>query len=409
MTEISRRSILKGFAAAGATAALGRYARVFAGSSAPRIVVVGAGAFGGWTALHLLRMGARVTLVDAWGPGNARASSGGETRIIRRIYGPDRVYTEMASRSLDLWRENQQRWQRPIYTQTGALWLVVNVEDYQERALAIMEERGHPFERLSVDEAAARFPQVRFDGVQWAVWEPEAGYLLARRGCEAVLEAFLAGGGEYRQAWAMPGPVASGRMKHVALADGTLEADHHVFACGPWLGAMFADIREDLVVPTRQEVFYFGTPAGNGAFDEPRMPSWINHDSKGLWYGIPGNRGRGFKLANDAQGPRFDPTSGERAPSREGIEAARSFLAKRFPALQDAPLLEARVCQYENSPDSHFIIDNHPAAENCWLVGGGSGHGYKMGPAVGEIAAKRVLDAGDTGNRFRLSRFRGID
>lgn len=372
-------------------------------------MVVGAGAFGGWTALHLLRMGADVTLLDAWGPGNSRASSGGETRIIRRIYGPDRVYTEMADRALALWKENQARWNRRIYMKTGALWLVINAEDYAGRAMAIMDELGFPYERLPVEEAARAYPAIDFDGVKRAIREPEAGYLLARRGCQAVQEAFVAEGGRYRQAEVRPGPIGSGRMHHAVLPDGRIEADHYVFACGPWLGKLFADIREDLVVPTRQEVFYFGTPAGDERFDESRFPAWINHDTRGIWYGVPGNRWRGFKIANDARGPEFDPTTGDRMPSREGVEAARRFLARRFPALKDAPLLEARVCQYDNSPDSHFIIDNHPAAENCWIVGGGSGHGYKMGPAVGEIAAKRVLDAGDTGNRFRLSRFRGID
>lgn len=409
MTGCSRRFLLKSAVALSVTASLGTLSPAWAGSSKPRVVVVGAGAFGGWTALHLLRAGADVTLVDAWGPGNSRASSGGETRIIRRIYGPDRHFTELADRALSLWLENQRRWNLELYRQTGSLWLVVDSEKYQEAALAIMDDLGHPYERLSAEEAARRYPQVAFDGVEWAVLEPESGYLLARRGCEAVLQAFLAEGGAYRQARAEPGPVGNDVMQYVALSDGRLEADHYVFACGPWLGRLFPDIREDLVVPTRQEVYYFGTPAGSDAFDETRFPTWINHDTKGIYYGVPGNRWRGFKIANDARGPRFDPTSGDRMPSREGVEQARAFLARRFPAMKDAPLLEARVCQYENSPDSSFIIDNHPAAENCWLVGGGSGHGYKMGPAVGEMAAALILEGREQPSQFRLARFRDID
>ena len=122
-------------------------------------------------------------------------------------------------------------------------------------------------------------------------------------------------------------------------------------------------------------------------------------------YGIPGNEWRGFKVADDARGPVFDPTAGERLPSPEALRSARDYLAFRFPALKDAPLLEARVCQYENSPDEHFIVDRHPRADNVWLVGGGSGHGFKHGPAVGELVAGLVLDGHAPDPQFRLDRF----
>ena len=102
------------------------------------IVVVGAGAFGGWTALFLRRSGARVTLVDSWGPGNSRASSGGETRVIRATYGPRAVYTRMAARALALWKEHQTRWHRQLYHGIGVLWLVESDEQYEKAALPIL-------------------------------------------------------------------------------------------------------------------------------------------------------------------------------------------------------------------------------------------------------------------------------
>src|SRR3954469_3481580 len=85
------------------------------------VVVVGAGAFGGWTALSLLRAGARVTLLDAWGAGNARSTSGGETRIIRAVYNGEAVYTQLADRALTLWRDAESRWRRQVMFTTGAL------------------------------------------------------------------------------------------------------------------------------------------------------------------------------------------------------------------------------------------------------------------------------------------------
>src|SRR5947208_8502023 len=87
------------------------------------VAVIGAGAFGGWTALHLLRRGARVTLLDAWGPGNSRASSGGETRVIRGTYGPNQPYTKMAVRARQLWQKIEKLWICRRFLPIGFLWL----------------------------------------------------------------------------------------------------------------------------------------------------------------------------------------------------------------------------------------------------------------------------------------------
>jgi glycine/D-amino acid oxidase-like deaminating enzyme len=369
------------------------------------IAVMGAGAFGGWTALHLLRRGMRVTLLDAWGPGNARASSGGETRVIRATYGPDRVYVEMVVRSLQLWQENQERWHRPLYHPSGVLWMVGADDHYEQASLPLLEELGVAFEVLTPVEAGKRYPQVNFADVRWAIFEPEAGYLQGRLACQAVLDGFLAEGGEYREALVEPGTVTGGEMRGLKLSDGSsLFADQYVFACGPWLGKLFPKAIGDLIRPTRQEVFFFGTPAGDARFLTDSLPVWIDN-GKRIFYGIPSNQGRGFKVADDTRGAPFDPTAGERTPSAEGIKAARDYLALRFPVLKDAPLLEARVCQYENTPDQHFIIDRHPEAANVWVVGGGSGHGFKHGPALGERVANLALEEKSPDPFFSLSRF----
>jgi glycine/D-amino acid oxidase-like deaminating enzyme len=221
-----------------------------------------------------------------------------------------------------------------------------------------------------------------------------------------VLEGFLAEGGEYRQL-AVQAPVEprAGELAAVTLSDGSrLTADRFVFACGPWLGSLFPDAIGDRVRATRQEVFFFGTPPGDRRFTEEALPVWADHGTR-FMYGIPGNEWRGFKVADDTRGPAFDPTSGDRRLGDDTLRTARDYLALRFPGLTGAPLLEARVCQYENSPDEQFIIDRHPAAGNAWLVGGGSGHGFKHGPAVGELVARLVLGGEDPDPQFRLSRF----
>lgn len=370
------------------------------------VVVVGAGAFGGWTALHLLRRGARVTLLDAWGPGNGRASSGGETRVIRHAY-TSRIYVDMAARSLALWRESDAQSGRAIFRRTGVLFMAPDDGGFVGPAHRQMEAAGVEHEVLAADELARRFPQINTDGLRSATWEPGAGYLLARQGCQTVVDAFVREGGTYRVAHVQPGPISNGALASVQLSDGSaMQADRYVFACGPWLGRVFPDVLGGLIRPTRQEVFYFGTPPGDTLFGEDRCPVWADMTGP-VWYGIPGNERRGFKVALDDRGPEFDPTSGDRTPSAPALEAARAYLARRFPALAGAPLLEARVCQYEDSPDYDLIVDRHPEAENVWIAGGGSGHGYKLGPAVGEHVAERVLEGAAAEPAFSLGRFDG--
>ena len=378
--------------------------------SATRITVIGAGAFGGWTALELRRRGARVTLVDAWGPGNTRASSGGETRVIRATYGARTIYTRMAVRAMTLWRAHDEKWGRGFFRKTGVLWMLgedaIGSDDTFGRAsAATLRAEELPIEELTQQAAAKRFPQIAFDEtIKSVLWEPEAGYLFARRACEHVVECFVAEGGEYRQS-AVTAPVAvDGPMRRVTLADGTsIEADVFVFACGPWLGRLFPDVIGARVTPTRQEVYYFGTPAGDRRFLDPSMPVWIDYRDR-FFYGIPGNANRGFKVADDTPGPVFDPTDGPRDVTPAGVAAARAFLKQRFPVLAAAPLLGSEVCQYEASPDSHFIIDRHPRAANVWIAGGGSGHGFKMGPAVGERVASHALTGEPPDPQFALAR-----
>jgi glycine/D-amino acid oxidase-like deaminating enzyme len=375
------------------------------------IVVVGAGAFGGWTALYLLRGGARVTLLDAWGPGNSRSSSGGETRIIRGAYGPNQPYTKLAARALDLWKQHEAQWKQKFFFPIGVLWMVEQDDSFERGSIPSLKDAGIPFEQLSVKELARRWPQISFEHVEWAIHEPQSGYLLARASTQAVVDRFVAEGGEYRQA-AVASPnlesaVESSQWKGLTLSDGsTIVADHCIFACGPWLGSLFPRAIGPHFLSTRQEIFFFGTPVGDSRYDEGSLPVWGDHSDRFI-YGIPGNQGRGFKMADDTRGTEFDPTSGQRLVSEEGLAAARRYLAYRFPGMKDAPLLESRVCQYENTADNNFIVDRHPENANVWIVGGGSGHGFKHGPALGEMVAKLVLKDETADPLYRLRRFNG--
>ena len=252
-----------------------------------------------------------------------------------------------------------------------------------------------------------RWPQINFEGIKWGIFEPECGYLDARASCGAVVDAFVKAGGRYRQAAVMAEGLEDAPLRSLMLSDGSrIKADGFVFACGPWLGKLFPRTVGDLVRATKQDVFFFGTPAGDSRFSDGEMPVWADHRGR-FRYGIPGSDRRGFKIADDTRGPDFDPTSGERVVTPETLKDIREYVAFRFPALKNAPLVETRVCQYEQTPDSHFIVDRHPKNENVWLLGGGSGHGFKHGPAIGEMMAELILKDGEPPAIWRLSRFAG--
>jgi sarcosine oxidase len=378
--------------------------------SKPHIAVIGAGAFGGWTALQLLERGVRVTLLDAWGPGNSRSSSGGETRIMRGTYGPDQPYTKLAARALKLWTKYERPWKRQFLHRTGVLWMVSDRDDSFERgSIAMLRQAGIKFQELSTAAMKRRWPQINFAGIHWGIYEPECGYLDARSSCQAVVDAFASQGGSYRQLAVSPDGLDDAgrgpRLHSITLSDGSrLKADHYVFACGPWLGKLFPETLGKIIRATKQDVFFFGTPGGDSRFTDAHLPVWADHHDRFL-YGIPGSERRGFKVADDTRGQPFDPTDGERVVSPATLKRIREYIAFRFPAMKDAPLIESRVCQYEQTPDSNLIVDRHPRMENVWLLGGGSGHGFKHGPALGEMMAEMILKDREPNAEWRLSRF----
>lgn len=364
------------------------------------VVVVGAGVFGAWTAWHLAKRGQRVLLIEAYGAAHSRASSGGESRIIRMSYGADEIYTRWSLRSLGQWKELFAATGQKLFVPTGVLWLAGKDDARLRESTEVLARCGVAHEVLEQAELESRYPQVNFAGVNHGVLEPESGVLLARRAVTCVVEDAVGLGAQFRIDLVMP-PVDAKSLEFVATSNGErLHAGQFVFACGPWLGKMFPELLGRRIFPTRQEVFFFGSPAGDARFAWPALPTWLFQEDD--VYGMPDIENRGLKLARDQHGERVDPDTQSRIASEAGAEWAREYVARRFPALKGTQIVETRVCQYENTSNGDFLIDRHPEGNNVWLAGGGSGHGFKHGPAFGEYLAGQILDGLRAETRFSL-------
>lgn len=400
---LTRRQVVGGLGAGVVAPAIVRAKSL---GSAGRAVVVGAGVFGAWTARALMDRGVAVTLVDANGPANARASSAGESRMTRGAYGKDVIYTKMARQSLVRWKELSDRAELPLFHPHGVLFLFDQPIDYFHDSLAVARELGLPTEELSLQQVAARYPMFSLDNVGAALFEPEFGALMARRAVQTLVSEMIAEGLEWRLDKAQPLTMPRGPSPLSAMRfhDGTrIEADQYVYACGPWMPQLFPDILNRKIVTSRQEVFFFAPPAGSTRFSPAEMPGWAHFEAGSLHYGFPDLEARGAKICFDNHGEEVDPDTNSRLATREGIEEIVAYRDRMFADLRGAAMLETRVCQYENSSNGDYLIDTHPGYPNVTLVGAGSGHGFKNGPEVGRYAAMQALGSPIAEKRFSLA------
>lgn len=358
----------------------------------PEIVVIGSGVFGLWSAFYMQQMGAKVTLVDAYGPGNPRGSSGGESRIVRAEYGDKFMYTKMNIKAHDLWLKWQQEWGKPILYSTGRLTL--GDSKYRDEALKSQKDLkpyGIKSEVLTQDELNYRWPQLNLEGIESGLYFPGGAggsTVMARQSCHAVADAFVKGGGKLKIARAMPGTKSGNAMQFVDLGNGeTIKAEKYIFACGPWMAKVFPDLFTKRLEVVRRDVFFIGSPAGDTRYAYPNFPVWAD----GNMYGMPDLRGQGLKVAPFPDYNTIDPDTDERMVNPYVTKKVHDYVNIRFPGLKNQPVVSSRVCQLTFSFDEHFIIDKHPEMENVWFVCAGSGHGFKHGPALGEYVANRIV------------------
>jgi glycine/D-amino acid oxidase-like deaminating enzyme len=352
----------------------------------PSAIVVGAGVFGASIAHRLTGDGWDVVLIERDEPGCERAESGGESRLIRCAHGVDSWYARSARRARELWRELEEETGRSLLVECGLVWFAHREGGWETESESVLRAEGIAVERV---DPAELFPDVHTDDLAFGLLEPEAGVLRARECTRALVDAAVARGARLQAGSASPdgdGVIVDGRR---------LEADIVVWACGAWLASLFPELVRLRV--TEQALFFVDAPPG---WSSPPLPAYVDYD--GAAYGLGALDGHGFKVGSDFDGPQLDPDTWPRTPPAESERRAREFLQKRFPMLGDQPFAASASCHYSLTTDTHFIAAPHPEHQTVWIVGGGSGHGFKHGPAFAELLAEQLSGGSVPDPRFAL-------
>jgi sarcosine oxidase len=348
----------------------------------PSAIVIGAGVFGASVTDRLVRDGWDVTLVDRLEPGHPRSESGGETRLMRCSHGPDEFYTRSARRAWDLWRELGDG----VLVESGVVWFAHSDDGWEAESQRVLGEVGIPAERVEPGAARRFFPDLSVGDLAFVLHEPEAGVLRASEGVRALVRRAREAGARLTIEAARPvGPAVEVAGRHH-------EADAIVWACGAWLAGLFGDLVRLRV--TFQQLSLFDAPI------EWEGPGWVDFDAAA--YGHGRIEPFGFKTASDLDGPDIDPDERALDAGAGAVATGREYLTRRFPALAGAPALSAPGCHYSSTADGQFIFAPHPDHERVWLLGGGSGHGFKHGPALAEQVAAVLAGRSEPEPRFAL-------
>ena len=360
-------------------------------------IVVGAGIFGVWTAYHLQKLGSQVTLIDGYGPGNARASSGGETRILRSDYGDKTIYTRLNLSAYKLWTQFQAEWDAELIVSTGRLKLGDGqMTASVQKSKVILEKYGVDSEILDHKELSYRWPNIRFDGIEVGHYFPGGAggsAIFAQAACLRIAKEFENLGGRIVTAHVVP-PEDAVDLDSIKDTQGeSYRADTFIFACGPWMSKLFPRTIQPKLSVYRRDVLFYGTKAGDASYSYPNFPIWsFSNPGDRRYYGMPDFYGRGFKVAPWPDFNSIDMDNDQRLVNPIEIKRADEFIKRRFPGLAGQPIVQSRVCQLSMTADEDFIIDAHPSLKNVFLAFGGSGHAFKHGPAIGRYIANRLIN-----------------
>jgi glycine/D-amino acid oxidase-like deaminating enzyme len=344
--------------------------------------------------LSLQRRGITTTLYDAWEPGHAAAASGGEHRILRACHGADAFYTAMVREARLRWLELAAETRTELFVQCGAVMLAHERNTaWEDAAQQTFAATGVPSFVVGPDELSLRLPVMDPRGIAYGLWEPEAGFVYAKRGVEATIARFVDIGGAVRRA-----RITTDRRERPMVDGAVLEADVIVMAAGAWMPGLFPRTLGPLLEIERQDVLLIAPPPGDARYEHTQFPCWIDHGYPA--YGIPAAGGYGFKAVITWHHLPIDLDRDDRVVDATAIARTRRYLAHRFPGLVDRPIAQMAVGQICSTKDTHFIVDRHPDQADVVLVAGDSGHLYKHGPVIGDHIADVATGSAPVEPRF---------
>jgi sarcosine oxidase len=375
-------------------------------------IVVGLGAMGSATALHLARRGHRVLGFDQFTPPHAHGSSHGQTRIIRKAYWEDPRYVPLLLRAYELWRRLEAESGQALLHITGGLMIGRADGDLVAGSQASAEQFDLQHDLLSAAQMRRLYPAFKVDDDWVALWERDAGYLHPEV-CvaEQLQQAALAGSELHFDEQAVEWNALPGGGVSVRTTRKRYDADHLVISAGPWAPQILRELHLPLRV-TRQVVYWFEPSGSIELFRREHMPIYVREMEKGqpLLYGFPltGPDSEGVKVGLHGSEDVCSPETVDRTVGPSEEFTIRERLAEALPLLAGR-LLHTETCLYTMTPDEHFVIDAHPEFSQVTLAAGFSGHGFKFASVLGEVLADLA-----TGRKpaydlelFSLRRFEG--
>ena len=392
-----------------------------------KVIVVGAGINGATAAIELKKRGHEVTLVDPGPLPHPLAASTDISKAVRRAYGADEDYTDLAERSIGLWRKWNQEFGVELYHEVGVMFVrrrEMQPGDFEHESFKMLKKRGHKIDRMNSAQLWKRFPAWNPELYRDGVLELEAGYaesgrvvatLIGRAKslgielCEGVRFSRLDEGddrvkgiviekrhrngvipSEAKRSREIPrrGLKSAQRGPSTRLGMTPVAGDVVVMATGAWTPYLLP-FTKNFFRTTGQPVFHL-KPEKPDLFAPERFPVFGADITTTGYYGFPLNRDGVVKIANHGLGQEMSPESPERAVAPEGERNLREFLSSTFPELADAPIVYTRICMYCDTHDGHFWIAPDPDREGLVIAAGDCGHGFKFAPVLGEIIADAV-------------------
>ena len=371
----------------------------------PRVIVVGAGISGVTASIELRRRGCDVMLVDPGPLPHPLAASTDISKAVRAAYGADEFYTELAERSIPLWRKWNIEFAIELYHQVSVMFVrqrEMKPGDFEYESFKILERRGHKIERMNSTRLWKRFPAWNAQPYHDGVLELEAGYAESARVVALLIARAKSLGVELREGARFSElDESDDRVRGIVLDNGQrIPADLVVITIGAWTPYILP-FTQKFFRATGQPVFHL-KPRQPELFAPERFPVFGADISTTGYYGFPLNREGVVKIANHGPGREMSPDSSERAVTPQEEEDLREFLSRTFPTLSNAPIVYTRICLYCDTHDGHFWIAPDPERMGLVVATGDSGHGFKFAPVLGEI----IADAAEGKSNPLLEKFR---